>query len=552
MRRTCLASLPTGAALIGLAACSTALAWNGPFDITLPYFSTGREVGPRAATDGAGNLHVVWFGQGSSDNADQWRIYYQSYNGTSWSTPLAIGPVGAGSPDIAVDASNNLHVSFDSNENIYYMKRTGGVWSAVTPVQDNASKSLTPRLAVNGAGTSILIGWHENGQVGGTYDIMARKYTGGTWEAIENVSSDSGLSRNCNLVIDSAGNFVVAWEDVTANHSYFRQRNAGGGWGAKTQIDTTSDRAYGPSVAIDTSNNLHFTWHDDSSGDWDQYYRMRTAGGAWASGPVNVANHAGVTDCCGDVGVDNTGTPYVVWADYQNIYFTRKSGPSFLPWYKLATGNNKATPRIVFRPSNVSDVLWQDRDNAGDNWNIAWMWRSNPDTSPPSPAGGASAVGQNTQVKINWSNPTNLDFVGVRIRWKLGGFPTGPTDGNALVDKPGARGAADTFTHVGLTNGVTYYYALFAYDDSGNFAPGVNVSAVPNGPADFDLDGDVDQADFGRFQACLTGQGITQALPSCAKALLDDVDADVDAADMALFLGCMSGPGVYANPNCVP
>jgi hypothetical protein len=68
-------------------------------------------------------------------------------------------------------------------------------------------------------------------------------------------------------------------------------------------------------------------------------------------------------------------------------------------------------------------------------------------------------------------------------------------------------------------------------------------------PGDFDNDKDVDQADFGRFQACYTGNGYEQTEPSCAKARLD-YDNDVDQADFTLFAACMTGPGVQGTPEC--
>ena len=69
-------------------------------------------------------------------------------------------------------------------------------------------------------------------------------------------------------------------------------------------------------------------------------------------------------------------------------------------------------------------------------------------------------------------------------------------------------------------------------------------------PRDFDRDGDVDQSDFGHFQACLTGTGVTQNDPSCQDADLDG-DSDVDTVDLQQFLSCLSGPGTRARPDCV-
>jgi uncharacterized protein (DUF362 family) len=68
---------------------------------------------------------------------------------------------------------------------------------------------------------------------------------------------------------------------------------------------------------------------------------------------------------------------------------------------------------------------------------------------------------------------------------------------------------------------------------------------------DFDNDGDVDQEDYARMQACLTGELTPQDDPACAGARLDG-DLDVDTRDILLFQQCMSGPGTPADPCCAP
>jgi len=68
---------------------------------------------------------------------------------------------------------------------------------------------------------------------------------------------------------------------------------------------------------------------------------------------------------------------------------------------------------------------------------------------------------------------------------------------------------------------------------------------------DFDHDGDVDMADFGHFQRCLTGSGIAQNATDCLDARLD-ADSDVDADDFAIFNNCFSGPNVPASLECMP
>jgi len=82
-----------------------------------------------------------------------------------------------------------------------------------------------------------------------------------------------------------------------------------------------------------------------------------------------------------------------------------------------------------------------------------------------------------------------------------------------------------------------------------NFAVKVGINEPPSFPGDFDRDGDVDQQDFGHFQACMTGNGEAQNNPACAGTLFDD-DEDVDTSDFSIFMGCMSGPNTPSDADC--
>jgi len=118
-----------------------------------------------------------------------------------------------------------------------------------------------------------------------------------------------------------------------------------------------------------------------------------------------------------------------------------------------------------------------------------------------------------------------------------------------------SSGEADTiwlvYNTASLTPGNYAGHLQVASVSASNSPQTVTVNlTVKSGPGDFDLDSDVDQEDFGRFQACLTGPGIPQNDPACLDARLD-ADSDVDAADLTLFRQCVSGPGIPANSNCL-
>jgi hypothetical protein len=87
-------------------------------------------------------------------------------------------------------------------------------------------------------------------------------------------------------------------------------------------------------------------------------------------------------------------------------------------------------------------------------------------------------------------------------------------------------------------------------DLAGNvgFSPVYNVRIGQLTASDLDDDRDVDQADFGRLQCCLSGTN-THFPTDCGKADLD-ADGDVDDGDIVLFLGCVSGPDNPADERC--
>ncbi|UCD29024.1 MAG: hypothetical protein JSV03_00635 [Planctomycetota bacterium] len=71
--------------------------------------------------------------------------------------------------------------------------------------------------------------------------------------------------------------------------------------------------------------------------------------------------------------------------------------------------------------------------------------------------------------------------------------------------------------------------------------------------ADDDRDGDVDQDDFAKFQACFTGPGPATVGTDCWCFDRDNSgqgDQDIDTDDFAAFEACASGPSVPANPAC--
>ncbi len=98
------------------------------------------------------------------------------------------------------------------------------------------------------------------------------------------------------------------------------------------------------------------------------------------------------------------------------------------------------------------------------------------DTIPPEDIKRFSASEGERQITLSWENPPDLDFVGVRIRYRTDHFPENINDGELFGDISGQPNAVMKVMHNGLVEGTTYYYMAASYDNSGNFQTTVFVS----------------------------------------------------------------------------
>jgi hypothetical protein len=172
-----------------------------------------------------------------------------------------------------------------------------------------------------------------------------------------------------------------------------------------------------------------------------------------------------------------------------------------------------------------------------------------PDVTPPGVVTNLKISVSNSKVMLTWAMPDDRDVVGAVVRYSTTSTPLTPNDGILLADVPGIMSSGASVTHLRPRIGTMHYYAVFAHDNTPNYAPGAFISAKTLIPGDFDQDGDIDMIDFGRLQGCISGLGTPQNRPECQSAKLDP-DDDVDSDDLRLFTACISGSNVPVDPDC--
>jgi len=96
-------------------------------------------------------------------------------------------------------------------------------------------------------------------------------------------------------------------------------------------------------------------------------------------------------------------------------------------------------------------------------------------SDPPGDVTDFTATPGDKRIKLAWQNPDAACWIGTRIVRSTDGLPAGPDDGDVVYE-----GDSSCYIDRALTNGTTYYYAAFAYNEAFNYsAPPVTASATP-------------------------------------------------------------------------
>ncbi len=109
------------------------------------------------------------------------------------------------------------------------------------------------------------------------------------------------------------------------------------------------------------------------------------------------------------------------------------------------------------------------------------------DNLSPANVNGASAIPDDAQVALDWTNPVDSDFSNVLILKNTVSITDVPIEGSSPSVNDGIgsstviySGTGISLIDSGLTNGTTYYYKIFSKDTNGNYSVGTQLSATPS------------------------------------------------------------------------
>ena len=220
---------------------------------------------------------------------------------------------------------------------------------------------------------SIAVGSNDNIHVvrddgiSGNREIFYQKSTNGgvTW-ITKRLTWTSGHSSVPDITIDSNNHIHVVWQDDTPGKDeiyYKKSTNGGTSWTTK-RLTHNAGGSRTPAVAADSNNHVHVVWYDDSSGNWEIYYKKSTDGGAsWATKRLTWNF---VVSWLPDITVDSSDNIHVVLQSdlpgSYDIYYKRStdSGSTWASKRLTWIPGNSWFPAIALGPNNHIHVVWRE------------------------------------------------------------------------------------------------------------------------------------------------------------------------------------------------
>jgi hypothetical protein len=186
------------------------------------------------------------------------------------------------------------------------------------------SHQSNPAIAMDSAG-NFVVAWQSYQQDGYAWGIYAQRYdAAGVAQGSEFQvhTQTTGFQANAAIAMDTAGNFVVTWQSNQDGSSWgvYAQRYDASGTpqGGEFQVNTTTTYAQSnPAAAMDSEGDFVISWQSYQDGDGYGIYAQRyDASGAPQGSEFQVNSFTTDYQIASSVAMDTAGNFVVTWESY--------------------------------------------------------------------------------------------------------------------------------------------------------------------------------------------------------------------------------------------
>ena len=249
------------------------------------------------------------------------------------------------------------------------------------------------------------------------------------------------------------------------------------------------DKNINPDPWSDTTSYLRTNASGSVIGYTSHGIHASMGDGYVSNSPVN-ANHLDFTFA--------NGAAFSTYESYNAYGFTNKTQSThgqLAEWIEIGGSVGVGNAYEPWASTIADESIWMPQYAIGYTW-VDAVYMSLPymdfvsvvigdplmiitETTAPAEVTATNAVAGDNQVSLTWTNPVDADLAGVKVLRKTGSYPANNSDGTLIYN-----GTNQSYIDTNVSNGTTYYYALFAYDEVPNYSSvdgaGAKATATPS------------------------------------------------------------------------
>lgn len=442
-------------------------AWSGPVIISGDG-NTGCSV-PAIAVGASGEIHVAF----RRKNPD-WRILYRGRSADGhWGPVEVVGVPWSERPDIIEHPAGGPLMFYAGTGvgdklDLFEARKSGASWTVSQFTVTPDYHEDYPRLAKDSSGRVHLV--HTRSSDGDRGDVIYRVWNG-SWSSgvVLGSINNKNYYHRPDIAVDSLGRVHVVWAENQFTLVY--RRFDGVSWSPKVAIGSTAQFFAYPKVAAAGQDGILAVTFDQQTEAVLKYAVSTSGGSTWS--PLQYLSDGHYPNM--DTGPDGNAHMVYQWRPGSKSIGHRKwsAGGWTAPEHASPDTQWQGWPDVAADAGGAAHCVFDI-----DPGYIAYV-SSAPDTIPPLPVSQFRASASDSTVYLSWTNPSDPDFSRAVVRVRTDGYPAGPSDGSLVCDRSAAPGSSDAFAHFGLTNGLTYYYSIYACDASGNYSAPSSALATP-------------------------------------------------------------------------
>jgi hypothetical protein len=224
--------------------------------------------------------------------------------------------------------------------------------------------------------SNVFIAWESFG-IGKKIDVFFRaSHNGGaSFLPIKDLSADSGDSREPILATASKNNLYIIWRDnTTGNYEiYFRASHNNGTTFAPVKKLSKNPGVSREAVVTASGSNVYALWRDNTPGNYDVFFRASHDGGKTFAGRVDLSGRSGIRKLSGSTDRPQLAASgnyvFAVWDKKVLGNFevflsaSTDNGRSFLPAVNLSNDSGTSNAQLVAAYGSTANAIWLDDTN---------------------------------------------------------------------------------------------------------------------------------------------------------------------------------------------